>query len=151
MLPTMAEIEAARRQVALHAWRTPLVRLDPMRSRAFAGDADVVPEAGEPSAHRRLQDTRAAAVVGALAPGEQRGGWSRPPPGTWRRRWPIWPASWAFPARCWYRSSHRRPRSSPMSVWVRASYVSHEWWEAFQKRCSRAWKEPSCTPSTIHR
>ncbi len=137
MLPTMAEIEAARRQVALHAWRTPLVRLDPMRSRAFAGDADVYLKLENLQPIGAFKIRGAAAVVGALAPGEAARGLVTASAGNMAQAVAHLARELGVP--CTVLVPEFAPETKVVAnerLGARVIRVTYEeWWEAFQKRC----------------
>ncbi len=137
MLPTMAEIEAARRQVALHAWRTPLVRLDPMRSRAFAGDADVYLKLENLQPIGAFKIRGAAAVVGALAPGEAAQGLVTASAGNMAQAVAHLARELGVP--CTVLVPEFAPETKVIAnerLGARVIRVTYEeWWEAFQKRC----------------
>ena len=137
MLPTMAEIEAARRQVALHAWRTPLVRLDPMRSRAFAGDADVYLKLENLQPIGAFKIRGAAAGVGALAPGEAAQGLVTASAGNMAQAVAHLARELGVP--CTVLVPEFAPETKVIAnerLGARVIRVTYEeWWEAFQKRC----------------
>ena len=67
-MPTMADIEVARQRVTAHVWRTPLVRLDPMRTELFAQNTEIYLKLENLQSIGAFKIRGAAAVVGDLAP-----------------------------------------------------------------------------------
>jgi len=70
VLPTVADIEVARERVAAHARRTPLVRLDPLRSAMFADGTEVYLKLENLQSIGAFKIRGAAAVVGDLTPAD---------------------------------------------------------------------------------
>lgn len=136
VIPTLADIEAARTYVAAHAWRTPLVRLDPLRSEPFAGDVEVYLKLENLQKIGAFKLRGAAAVVGELSSEELAAGLVTASAGNMAQAVAFLARELGVP--CTVLVPEFAPHSKIVAnerLGARVIRVSYEqWWRAFQER-----------------